>query len=523
MVYLAHGDDPMPVITRGIWHGILVSEPRGENGFGYDPIFFLQSHNCTSAELSPEVKNQLSHRGKALGKLLKNRVENSIRKVFNEYGFREIEGPTVVPDSVWKASGHLDTFSDPVIYTKDGNESFRVDKLLEENGIQINDFSDSGLLELVKKHKLKALNGKDFELKIERHSLMMKTKVAGKDASLRPETATVTYLPFLSYYQYFRKKLPFGVFQIGKAYRNEISPRQHVLRGREFTQAEGQIFIDPNEKNNWDKYLEIENVKMPFWDAESQKNNKEVKNLEIKEALKKGLVKSQAYVWCLWLAYMQFRNFGIPIERIRLRQHADDEKAFYASDAWDIEINLNNYGWTEVCGVHDRGSYDLTQHAKHSGVDLEAQRENGERFVPDVLEIAFGSDRPTYALIDLYYEKKEEEEGKTIFRIPYHMAPIEVSIFPLMKKEELLKVSLEVKKELEKEFVVDYDISGSIDKRYLRSAKAGTPFAITIDFDSITGEDVTLRDRDSEKQIRVKISELREMLRELISGERKFG
>ena len=474
---------------------------------------------------SPEIYGGLAgfYTYGPLGKLLKNKVENSIRKVFNEYGFREIEGPTVVPDSVWKASGHLDTFSDPVMYTQDGKESFRVDKLLEENGIQVSDFSDAGMLELVKKNKLKAPNGKEFELKIERHSLMMKTKVAGKDASLRPETATVTYLPFLSYYQYFRKKLPFGVFQIGKAYRNEISPRQHVIRGREFTQAEGQIFIDPKDKNTWDKFLEIKDVKMPFWDNGSQRLGSEVKEIKISEALKKGFVKSQAYVWCVWLAYMQFRNFGIPAERIRLRQHADDEKAFYASDAWDIEINLKNYGWTEVCGVHDRGSYDLGQHAKHSGVALEAQRENGERFVPDVLEIAFGSDRPTYALIDLFYEKKEEGEGKTTFRIPYNMAPIEVSIFPLMKKEELLEVSSKVKKELEKEFVVDYDVSGSIGKRYLRSAKAGTPFAVTIDFDSLNDESVTLRDRDSEKQIRVKISELRGILRELLSGERKFS
>ncbi len=457
-----------------------------------------------------------------LGKLLKNKVENSVRRVFNTYGFRELEGPTVMPDVVWKASGHLETFNDPVIYTKDGKESYRVDKLLEEQGVEIKEFNDKALLDLVKKHKLKAPNGKELKLEIERQSLMMKTKVAGKDASLRPETATVTYLPYLRFYNYFRKKLPLGVFQIGKAYRNEISPRQSVLRGREFTQAEGQIFVDPKEKNNWEKYGEVKNEELPFWDSKSQKENKEVGYKKVQDALKQGLVKSQAYAWCVWLAYMQFVNFGIPKERIRLRQHHDDEKAFYADDAWDIEIKLNNYGWTEVCGVHDRTDYDLKQHGKFSGEKLEATRENGERFVPHVLEIAFGTDRPTFALIDLFYEKKKEGEGKTMFAVPYHMAPIDVSVFPLMKKPELKAFASDVKLELERDFIVDYDESGSIGKRYLRSATAGTPYAVTVDYESLENKDVTLRDRDSEKQIRIKISEVRKVLHDLIDGEVEF-
>jgi len=457
-----------------------------------------------------------------IGKLLKNKVENSVRRVFNSNGFRELEGPTVMPDIVWKASGHLDTFNDSVIKTKDGKENYRADKLIEEEGIEIRDFTDANLLKIIKEKGIKAPNGKELDLKIERQSLMMKTKVAGMDASLRPETATVTYLPYLRFYNFFRKKLPLGVFQIGKAYRNEISPRQSVLRGREFTQAEGQIFVDPKEKNNWDKFSDIKNDELPFWSSKNQKDGVGSELMKIEDALEKKLVKSQAYVWCLHLAYMHFINFGIPKERIRLRQHHDDEKAFYADDAWDVELKLNNYGWTEVCGVHDRTDYDLKQHAKHSGEKLEAQRENGEKFVPHVLEIAFGTDRPTYALIDLFYEKKEEGEGKTSFSVPYHMAPIDISIFPLMKKDDLIGIAKDVKSDLEGEFVVDYDVSGSIGKRYLRSAKQGTPFAITIDYDSLTGKDVTLRDRNSEKQVRVKISELREILGKLLVGEIEF-
>ena len=455
-----------------------------------------------------------------LGKLLKNKVENSVRRVFNTFGFREIEGPTVMPDSVWKASGHLETFSDRIIKCKKCESVFRADKLIEEKfDVAADGFSDKKLLDFIKKKDIRCPSCKgSFEMKIESQSLMMKTKVAGEEASLRPETATVTYLPYLNFYNYFRKKLPFGVFQIGKAYRNEISPRQSVLRGREFTQAEGQIFVDPKEKNNWERFDEVKKEKLPFWDSEAQGKDYERKEMSVEEALKKGLIKSQAYGWCIYLAYMQFVNFGIPKGKIRLRQHHPDEKAFYADDAWDVEIQLNNYGWTEVCGVHDRTDYDLTQHGKASGEKLEAQRENGESFVPHVLEIAFGTDRPTYALIDLFYEKKEEGEGKTTFAIPYHMAPIDVSVFPLMKKPELVKFAKDVVLELDRDFVVVYDGAGSIGRRHLRSATAGTPFAVTIDFDSLKGNDVTVRDRDSEKQIRVALKDLRGVLHDLVNG-----
>jgi len=459
-----------------------------------------------------------------LGKLLKNKVENKVRKIFNSNDFREIEGPTIMPDSVWKASGHLETFVDRTIKCEKCNSTFRADKIIEENfDVSADSWDNQKILDFVKEKNIKCPSCKgNFEKEINTQSLMMKTIVAGTPSSLRPETATVTYLPYPRFYTYFRKKLPIGIFQIGKAYRNEISPRQNVLRGREFTQAEGQIFIDPKEKNNFEKYQEIKEEKMPFWDYKSQENETEPKEILIEEAIKKKLIKSEAYAWCLNLAYKLFISFGIPKEKIRLRQHHPDEMAFYADDAWDVEIKLNSYGWTEVCGVHDRTDYDLKTHSKHSGQDLLASRENGEKFTPHVLEIAFGTDRPTFALIDLFYEKKDEKEGKTTFNIPYNMAPIEVSIFPLMKKEELTRISKKIKENLEEDFIVDYDLSGSIGKRYLRSSTAGTPFAITIDYDSIEKEDVTIRDRDSEKQKRIKIPELKEIIRKLINNEIKF-
>lgn len=496
-------------------------EKREENDF----LSFIQEAGLIWGP-SPEIYGGLAgfYTYGPLGKLLKNKVENSIRKVFNVQGFREVEGPTIMPDIVWKASGHLDTFKDRIIKCRKCSSVFRADKLIEEGrDVSAEPFSDAQILEFINKNRIKCPSCKsEFEEKIDKQSLMMKTKVAGQDASLRPETATVTYLPFLRYYNYFRKKLPLGVFQIGKAYRNEISPRQHILRMREFTQAEGQIFVDPKEKNKWDKYEEIKKEALPFWDYRGQQEGAKVNIMAIEEALRNKHLTSQAYAWCIWLAYTQFRKFGIPAEKIRLRQHHPNEKAHYASDAWDIEVNLNNYGWTELCGVHDRGDYDLKQHEKFSGENLEAQRENGEKFVPHVLEIAFGSDRPTYALIDLFYDKKSASEGKTTFRVPYHIAPINVAVFPLMKKEELVKVASRVRASLEKDFIVEYDEAGSIGRRYLRAALKGIPYAITVDYDSLEEGNVTVRDRDSEKQIRVKIGELSRVLLGLLKGEGEF-
>ena len=475
---------------------------------------------------SPEIYGGLAgfYTYGPLGKLLKNKVENSVRKNFNSHNFREIEGPTIMPDIVWKASGHLDTFTDKTIKCTKCNSVFRADKLIEEShDVSASSFSDIEIIDYIKKHKINCPTCKSqLENKIDKQSLMMKKKIENTDSSLRPETATVTYLPFLQYYNYFRKKLPFAVFQIGKAYRNEISPRQHVLRLREFTQAEAQIFIDPKEKNNFEKYNEIKKEKLPFWPYTQQKKSSKTSPITIEEALNKKLLSSQTYAWCIWLAYSQFKNFGIPEEKIRLRQHHPDEKAFYAADAWDIEINLNNYGWTEVCGVHDRTDYDLKQHSSHSKINLEAQRENGEKFTPHILEIAFGIDRPTYSLINLFYNKKSEQEGKTTFKIPYQMSPIDISIFPLMKKPELIKISEKIKQDLEKEFIIDYDISGSIGRRYLRSAIQGTPYAITIDYDSLTNHDITIRDRDTEKQIRVPIEKIHSTLSLLLSNEIQF-
>jgi glycyl-tRNA synthetase len=456
------------------------------------------------------------------GTLLKRRVEQVIRNTFQQAHFFEVECPTVLPAIVWEASGHLGGFTDPVMKDKKGN-AHRADKLVEEHFKKHSitepvpaDFEK--LLEVIKHHKITAPDGTELVPEIKKHNLMMQTTIGlDTEAYNRPETATATYLPFLRYLEFFRKQLPFGVFQIGKAYRNEISPRQYLLRCREFTQAEGQFFIHPEEKNNFEKYERIKHEKLPFWHWEHQEKGHAVQLETVEAALKHGHIQTQAYGWTIHLAYTLFRNMGIPAERLRLRQHAPDEKAFYAADAWDVEIDMPSYGWTEVCGVHDRTNYDLTQHAKFSKQELSAfDEQRREKFVPHVLEIAFGVDRPVFALLDIFYEEKAEGEGKTLFAVPYHLAPIQVAVLPLVKKLTEEGEALFV--ELSKEFVCTYDESGSIGRRYLRNAEIGTPFCVTVDFEIRESSTVTIRDRDTEEQVRVHKDALAAILKQLLAG-----
>ena len=454
------------------------------------------------------------------GASLKRKVENRIREVFARYAVMEVEVPTILPKEVWEASGHLENFTDPLI--KDEHDNiWRADNLIEDyyrehdinTPVPVN---AEEIKRVIKEHNITSPNGAKLVGEVTAHNLMMKTTIGtDQEAYNRPETATATYLPFLRYKDYFRKKLPFGVFQIGKAYRNEISPRQHLVRMREFTQAEAQIFIDPAHKNDYEHYKKIKDEQLPILSWSDQEAGKQPVDMSVSDAREKELFGSDAYAFTVHLAYELFTSFGIPKEHIRLRQHGDEEKAFYATDAWDVEINVPTFGWIEACGVHDRGDYDLTQHAKHSGQEQTIfVQEHKKHITPHVLEIAFGVDRPVYALLDIFYEEKDEEQGKTTFKLPYDLAPIDVTVLPLHKK--LTEKAKEVYSLLQQEgFITNYDESGSIGKRYLRASMVGTPYCVTIDFETVEeDEKVTVRDRDSEEQERVAITQLPTYLRQ---------
>ncbi|HLC84327.1 MAG TPA: glycine--tRNA ligase, partial [Candidatus Nanoarchaeia archaeon] len=376
---------------------------------------------------------------------------------------------------------------------------------------------------LVVKHKILCPScGGKFQEKAKDHTLMMRTTIGvDTDAYNRPETATTTYLPFPRYFRFFREKLPFGVFQIGKAFRNEISPRQHMLRCREFTQAEGQLFIYEDQKQTFVPFAEIQGLSLPLWDEKEQKANKSPKQITLKEAVSSKLLGSKAYAWTLHLAYELFVSMGIPKDRLRLRQHHSDEKAFYAKDAWDIEVYTNSFGWVECCGVHDRGDYDLTQHEKFSKTELKGQDQEHKKQTPHILEIAFGTDRPCFALMDLFYSSKEDNKERDLFAIPKRLAPVQVAVLPLVNKLET--EALHAHKLLKNSFQTMYDRSGSVGRRYARMDEIGVPYCVTIDFDSRKNNTVTVRCRDTTKQVRVPMERIAETIKALLDNRIEFS
>ena len=442
-----------------------------------------------------------------LGKLLKNKVENLIRKGFSEQAFWEVESPLIMPRAVWDASGHMEGLVDFVTYCDKCGSSYRVDHLIGE----LTETDPKKLEKLLKKKKCPSCKKGNFG-KVEKRNLMMKTLVGlDQEVFLRPETATTTYLLFQDFYRFFRTKIPFGVFQIGKAFRNEISPRQGVFRTREFTQAEAQLFLLKEHFNNYEKYDEVKKLKLPLMKTKS----KSIKVMTLESAISKKIIKKKAYGYMLALTYKIVKSMGFDDKLIRLRQHNEKERPHYAEDGWDVEIKTENFGWFEFCGVHDRQDYDLKRHSEHSKQNFKVQGE-----IPTILEIAFGLERPTYCLLENAFVKDKVRDW---LKFPVGMAPIDVAVFPLVKKDKkLVKISQGLFQELDREFVCIYDEGGSIGRRYRRMDEVGTTICITVDSDTIKDNTVTLREISTMKQIRVSIEEVSDVVRKILNKDIKF-
>ncbi|MFW9908580.1 MAG: glycine--tRNA ligase [Candidatus Thorarchaeota archaeon] len=458
-----------------------------------------------------------------LGKLLKNRLEDLIRSKFVRAGFWEVECPTVSPAMVWKASGHLDGFVDPVVKCSKCEQAFRADTLISEQAPEAQRAGATleELTEIIEKNSIVCPVCKGRLGPASQYNLMLQTRLGlEQEAYMRPETATTTYLLFKRFLTFFRDKLPMSVFQIGKAYRNEISPRQGMLRLREFTQVEGQIFLLEKDEHEWEPFQTIADMKMPLLPYQNQqKKSEEVLDISVGEALKKKYFGKAAYAWCVHLAYSIFKGMGFPSNSIRLRQHLPTERAHYAADAWDIEISTQSFGWVECCGVHDRGSYDLTRHQEYSKEKLSVKVEN-EVVVPEVLEIAFGVDRPLFCLIDNVYV---EDQERTWLKFAPHVAPLQVAVFPLMGKPELLGPAQETYDEISDTGIIAFfDQSGSIGRRYRRQDEIGTPFCITIDYQTLEDGTATIRDRDSMNQVRIALKEAPKIVSRLVKGKMTF-
>lgn len=445
-----------------------------------------------------------------LGTLIKHKWQNLWRKFFlslNDNYF-EIEASEIMPKNVFEASGHLESFVDPIVTCEKCQNKERADQILEEELSESFEGMDPKELgKLIEKHNIKCSNC-GGNLKNAGHFNMMFQ--LNDDLFLRPETAQGAYLNFKQEYIALRKKLPLGLAIIGKAFRNEISPRNVLIRLREFTQAELQIFLDPKNMDKHEKFDKIKNekIKIKFHD---EKNGKE-------RTIKKLHEKFPKFYLYHMLKMQQFYldKLNIPKEKFRFRELSKEERAFYNKYHLDLELNLSDLGFTEMAGLHYRTDHDLKGHNEISSEKLKVNSD-GEKIIPHVLEISFGVDRNIYGILDISIDKKEK---RSLLKLPKLIAPFDASVFPLVSKDGLPKKAREVKKILENEdFNIFYDEGGSIGKRYRRVDEIGVPAAITIDYDTKENDDVTIRDRDSMDQIRTKIEELPKMLKQFINGK----
>jgi len=469
----------------------------------------------------PEIYGGLSgfHTYGPLGKLLKRKIEDMVRSELEKEDFFEIEAPSIAPKEVWEASGHLETFVDPMITCEKCDSDFRADKLLEDEDVIADSLSYQELGSMIADKGIRCPKcGSQQWGDINPYNLMVETEIGKNNVAYnRPETATTSYLPFNHLYYFFRKKLPMKIFQIGKAWRNEISPRKGVVRGREFTQAEAQMLLTEADLTNFD-LDDFAGLSAKFLPELFQEEGREAEEMGVKDLLNEGFIDNKAFGYSLFLALRVFNKLKIPQDRIRIRQHSSQERAHYASDAWDFEVKTDTVGWIECCGVHDRGTYDLKRHSQRSHMELKVNHD-GESVYPRVLEIAFGIDRPLYALLDAYYE----EDERKLFKVPRQLAPIQVGVFPLVAKDGLPQIAEDIYQDLKQYgWKAIKDDTGSIGKRYRRIDEKGVPLGITVDYDTKEDGTVTLRDRDSMEQVRVPISELNAAITDFICRGEQF-
>jgi len=503
-----------------------------------------------------------------LGSRLKQNVENIWRNYFllkdNCY---EISTPTITLYEILKASGHVDEFTDLTVECTKCKQSFKVEDIIKE-GLNPE--------EAVKRNHVKCpICGKVLK-DAKQVNLMFQTKIGiGKtrNAFLRPETAQGIFIDFHLLYRHAREKLPFGIIQVGRGYRNEVSPRQGMIRLREFSMAEAEVFFDPENKKH-PNFNEFKNEKLMLYD-----NTKNM-TLSLEEAVNKKVVNNQALAYYMYLTQDFLLNIGIDKKKFRFRKHAENELAHYAQECWDAEIFSDRFGWIECVGIADRSAYDLGSHIESTSTDMYAIRKyekeknvkvtkiipdmgvlgplfkdkagnikkileemnvkeknnitiemdgkkikipkngykivektekvTGEKYIPHVIEPSFGIDRILYCLLEhSYIETKKKDDEYKILKLNSNVSPIKVGVFPLISDSKLVDISYDIDKKLRStEIFSYYDDGGSIGRRYARMDEIGTPFCITVDHDTLKDKTVTVRNRDTTKQERIKIEKL---------------
>ncbi len=415
------------------------------------------------------------------GTELKNNIKQHWWKTFVQKrdDMVGIDSAILMNPKVWEASGHVNSFSDPLMDCKKCKERVRGDKLIEDKlGVEAavgKTLKEIG--EIIQKENIKCPKcGKCDFTEARSFNLMFKTHqgVVEETATavyLRPETAQGIFVNFKNIVQTCRKKIPFGIAQIGKSFRNEITPGNFTFRTREFEQMEIEYFVSPLEKEDTKRIFDE-------W-------------------------KKDCYDW--------YVEIGGKKKNLRYREHDSDELSHYSTMTYDIEYKFP-FGWGELMGLAYRGDFDLTQHEHYSGANLKyTDPITNEKYLPHVIEPSFGAERSVLTiLLDAYDEDKIGDEERVVMRFAPAIAPVKVAIFPLMKKEKLIKTAKKIFDELKDKMKVEYDEAGTIGKRYRRQDEIGTPYCITVDFDTLEDKTVTIRDRDTTKQKRVAISDILE-------------
>lgn len=522
-----------------------------------------------------------------LGAKLKQNIEKKVRALFvNKLGILEIESPVIAPSRVFEASGHVDHFKEPMVKCTKCERRFRADHLLREfakiSESEAEKLSLKEVNEAIGKYAIRCPEcGGAFD-KPKYFLTMFKTTIgpySGATGYGRPEAAQGIFAEFRRLYEMAREKLPFGVIQIGHALRNEISPRQGLIRLREFTIMDLEFFFDPEEPNCF-MLKDFENDTLPLVLAENKlRGSEEIVEITVKEALDKDYIKAGWQAVFMALAKKLLVDLGVPTEKQRFIEKLPWEKAHYALQSFDQEVYVERWDWVEVSGHAYRTDYDLERHMQSSDVDMrvfkeyekpvekeqvtvkpsmarlgpvfkeEAARvvemlskanpedvkgsmekkgyymvgkykvlpehieitrrkveERGKRFIPHVVEPSFGSDRLVRVALEYAYHVKD---GRTILSFPRDIAPIQVGVYPLVSKDGLPEKTSQVYKTLlEEGFVAEYDEAGSIGRRYARADEIGIPLGVTVDYETLEDNTVTIRDRDSWKQVRSKIEEL---------------
>jgi glycyl-tRNA synthetase len=451
-----------------------------------------------------------------LGTALKRRIEEAWSAWFVglSHDYHRIEPAEIHPEAVVRASGHLENFTDPEVTCESCHSVFRADTVLEKIRPEgVDGLTPLQISEIIQAKGARCPACGSTSLSVPRPFNMMfgmEFGVTGKErAYLRPETAQGSYLSFARMWDVGRRTLPLGIAVIGKAYRNEIAPRQVLFRMRAFTQAELQIFFDPaGFPVPFDR---VRNEPLPVLRVPRREKGEEVPELVRAEELVSPGGLPEFYVYHLVHTYHFFRDvLQFPADRIRLFEKSDRERAFYNKIQFDVEVRLESLGgYKELGAVHYRGDYDLSRHSQGSGKDLSVHPTGRAELLPHVLELTFGVDRNLWALADTHLTKEGE---RTVWKLPAYLAPIAVGVFPLIDKAHG-EFALRVVDELADIGIpVAYDDASSIGKRYARMDEAGTPFCVTVDGETLaegpTKGTVTLRQRDSRAQERVPAGEL---------------